>query len=328
MTDKTPVILNFDGSQGAIAGATELLLSDWQEAIRFGCSLATLQKLAVVLQQRLPAEYGTVLTGSGDFHHLSWPLVERCQARGPFQVVLFDNHPDNMRFPFGIHCGSWVRKVALLPCVSHVHVLGVTSQDIALASAWQQYWLPLLQGKLTYWCMDVDVRWAAWFGLEKAFRRFENPDELIASFISSQCAMPTYLTIDKDVLSAEAVNTNWDQGRLLERHLCAVIDELQGTAFVSGPGYAPYIILGVGGAAFVAGGVLTAVTFVQKGDLYYNDAKTRLTAGIAVGSVGLAAVAAGAIWAAVGSASAETPKATAGLVPTRGGAAITLSGSF
>jgi hypothetical protein len=228
MTDKTPVILNFDGSQGAIAGATELLLGDWQEAIRFGCSLATMRKLAVLLQQRLPAEYGTVLTGSGDFHHLTWPLVERCQARGPFQVVLFDNHPDNMRFPFGIHCGSWVRKVALLPYVNHVHVLGVTSPDIALASAWQQYWWPLLQGKVTYWCMDVDVRWAKWCGLGAAFRRFADPDALIAGFISSQPPQPTYLTIDKDVLSAEAVNTNWDQGRMLERHLCAVIDALNG----------------------------------------------------------------------------------------------------
>jgi len=228
MTNPAPVILNFDGSQGAVAGATEIPLQDWQDSIRFGCSLKTFQSLASLLQERLPAEYGTVLLGSGDFHHLTWPLVQQCRARGPFQVVLFDNHPDNMRFPFGIHCGSWVRKVALLPYVSHVHVLGVTSPDISLASAWQQYWLPLLKGKVTYWCTDVDVRWASWCGLKDAFRRYNNPDELIDGFIASQPAMPTYLTIDKDVLSPEAVATNWDQGRMLESHLTRVIRSLKG----------------------------------------------------------------------------------------------------
>ncbi len=228
MNNSPPVILNFDDSLGAVSGATELALADWQEAIRFGCSLTTFKKLTDLLQQKMPADYGTVLTGSGDFHHLTWPLVEQRKTRGPFQVVLFDNHPDNMRFPFGIHCGSWVRKVALLPYVTHVHVLGVTSQDISFSSAWQQYWLPLLKGKVTYWCMDVDVRWASMFGLQKAFRRFDNPDELIESFIASQPLVPTYLTIDKDVLSPEAVNTNWDQGRMLERHLGKVIEALQG----------------------------------------------------------------------------------------------------
>ncbi len=228
MNNTAPVVLDFDGSQGIVAGATELALADWQEAIRFGCSLTTFKKLTKVLQQQLPADHGTVLLGSGDFHHLTWPLVEQRQARGPFQVVLFDNHPDNMRFPFGIHCGSWVRKVALLPYVTHVHVLGVTSPDIAFASAWQQYWLPLLKGKLTYWCTDVDVSWAKWFGLKNAFRHFDNPDELIAGFISSQPPVPTYLTIDKDVLSPTAVNTNWDQGRMLERHLGTVIEALKG----------------------------------------------------------------------------------------------------
>ncbi len=228
MTNSAPVILDFDGSLGTVAGATEIPLQDWQEKIRFGCSLKNFQSLVRLLQQRMPAEHGTVLLGSGDFHHLTWPLVQRCQSRGPFQVVLFDNHPDNMRFPFGIHCGSWVRQVALLPYVSHVHVLGVTSPDISLSSAWQQYWRPLLSGKVTYWCTDVDVRWASWFGLKKSFRRFDNPDELIESFISTQTAMPTYLTIDKDVLSADAVATNWDQGRMLESHLVSVIRSLKG----------------------------------------------------------------------------------------------------
>ena len=32
-----------------------------------------------------PADHGTVFMGSGDFHHLSWPLIERCAAGAPRQ---------------------------------------------------------------------------------------------------------------------------------------------------------------------------------------------------------------------------------------------------
>jgi hypothetical protein len=227
--NKKPLVLDFDRSAGAIAGASFIDLAEWQEEIRFGCTLKTFNKLRVVLDASLPAEYGTVLLGSGDYHHLSWPLIERCKDRGPFQVVLFDNHPDNMRFPFGVHCGSWVRKVAMLPYVSHVHVLGITSGDIGLAHAWENYWRPLMAGKLTYWSMDVDVSWARYVGLGSAFRSFPDPDTLIAEFLATQKeAGATYLTIDKDVLAEEAVQTNWDQGCMLEPHLLSVIEALRG----------------------------------------------------------------------------------------------------
>ena len=62
--------------------------------------------------------------GSGDFHHVSYLLIERLRRLGrQIQVVVFDNHPDNMRYPFGIHCGSWVWHVSRLPFVERVHVV-------------------------------------------------------------------------------------------------------------------------------------------------------------------------------------------------------------
>lgn len=224
------VILDFDRSVGDLPDALTIDLASWQEAIRFGCSNRTLETLARKLDAELPADYGTVFMGSGDFHHLSWPLIRRLRDKGPFQVIVFDNHPDNMRFPFGIHCGSWVRRVAALPHVSHVHVLGITSNDVGAAHAWENYLTPLYTGKLTNWCMDVDTRWAARIGLAHAFKVFATPDALIESFLAAlgPSPPPTYLTIDKDALSPEAARTNWDQGRLLEAHLGAVIDRLAG----------------------------------------------------------------------------------------------------
>jgi hypothetical protein len=224
-----PVVLDIDHSVGALPDRLVLPLEHWQESIRFGCSLATMRRFRSMLDELLPARYGTVFTGSGDFHHLSWPLIARLITPAPFQVVVLDNHPDNMRFPFGVHCGSWVRRVAMLPMVSHVHVLGITSSDIGAGHAWENYLTPLLRKKLTYWSMGVDTGWARRFGLAHAFRGFDSPAAMVDAFVELQRTqrMPAYLSIDKDAFAPEVAHTNWDQGRLLATHALALIDSLR-----------------------------------------------------------------------------------------------------
>ena len=223
-----PVVLDLDHSVGALPGRLLLPLEHWQEAIRFGCSLGTMRRFGAVLDDLLPDEHGTVFMGSGDFHHLSWPLIARLPADRPFQVVVLDNHPDNMRFPFGVHCGSWVRKVALLAQVSHVHVLGITSADIGSGHAWENYLTPLWRRKLSYWSIGVDTGWARRLGLAHAFRDFESPAQMVDAFTELQRtqATPSYLSIDKDAFAPEVAHTNWDQGRLLVSHALALIDSL------------------------------------------------------------------------------------------------------
>lgn len=226
---KRPVVLDLDGSVGALPDRLVLPLAHWQEALRFGCSLAAMRRFGAVLDGLLPAEYGTVFLGSGDFHHLSWPLIARLRTEPPFQVVVLDNHPDNMRFPFGVHCGSWVRKVALLAQVSHVHVLGITSADIGAARAWENYLAPLRRRKLTYWSVGVDIGWSRRLGLSHAFRGFDSAAALVDAFVESQRtqSLPSYLSIDKDVFAPEVAQTNWDQGCLLVPHALALIDSLR-----------------------------------------------------------------------------------------------------
>lgn len=224
-----PVVLDIDRSVGPLPDRLVLPLEHWQESIRFGCSLATLRRFRTMLDELLPAQYGTVFTGSGDFHHLSWPLIARRQPGTRFQVVVLDNHPDNMRFPFGVHCGSWVRRVAALPMVSHVHVLGITSADIGGGHAWENYLTPLLRGRLTYWSIGVDTGWARRLGLARAFRGFDTPAALVDAFVELQRSQtaPSYLSIDKDVFAAEVAHTNWDQGQLLTEHALALIASLR-----------------------------------------------------------------------------------------------------
>lgn len=231
MTDfaQRPVVLDIDHSIGPLPNRLVLPLERWQESTRFCCSLATLRRFRGMLDELLPEHHGTVFTGSGDFHHLSWPLIARLKPGHPFQVVVLDNHPDNMRFPFGVHCGSWVRKVAALPQVSHVHVLGITSADIGAGHAWENYLTPLRRGKLSYWSIGVDTGWSRRLGLAHAFHGYDTPDTMVDAFVEAQRTQraPSYLSIDKDAFSAEVAHTNWDQGQLRVPHALALIESLR-----------------------------------------------------------------------------------------------------
>ena len=105
-----PVILDFDGSVLPVAeGERRIPLGPWQEAIRFGCTRRAFSALEAHLEGVLPVDCGCAFMGSGDFHHVTLiPLRRLCRRLPPasLDVVVFDNHPDNMRYPFGIHCGG------------------------------------------------------------------------------------------------------------------------------------------------------------------------------------------------------------------------------
>jgi hypothetical protein len=225
-----PVVLDLDGSVGRLPGATVVALSDWQERIRFACGMRVYHEFAHMLRALLPPTHGAVFLGSGDFHHVSHTLIARQCERRVFNVVVLDNHPDNMRFPFGIHCGSWIRRVAALRCVSHVHVLGITSRDVAVAHAWENYFTPLLRGRLTNWCVGVDVGWARRLGLAARFRAFDSVGAMLDGFAESERhnRTVTYLSIDKDVLSPSSAHTNWDQGCMTEQDLVDMISLFRG----------------------------------------------------------------------------------------------------
>ncbi len=232
----TPLVLDVDGSVGPLAGELRLPLGDWQEAIRFGASLGRYQQFRRHLQAQLPPQHGTAWMGSGDFHHLSWLLIEHCIARQrfsaarPLRVVVLDNHPDNMRFPWGVHCGSWVRRIAMHPAVSHVHVAGITSPDIGAGHAWENYLRPLHAGKLSYWSCGVDTGWARRLGMSAAFRAFHGLDALADALTATLASerQSTYLSIDKDVFATDVVTTNWDQGQMREAQAMGIIAALGG----------------------------------------------------------------------------------------------------
>jgi arginase family enzyme len=212
MTDA--IVLDFDGSVLPLDGTTVIPLRDREEEIRFGCSRGSLQRLSDELAACVDPHSPVAFLGSGDFHHVTLPLIEGLTVlRTTIEVVVFDNHPDNMRYPFGIHCGSWVGHVSRLPFVSRVHVAGITSPDVERGHIWENQLAPLRSGKVVYWCIERDLSALRRAGAVES-RSFSTVTELLAALNDtlSRTGAPAYLSIDKDVLSHDVVQTNWDQG--------------------------------------------------------------------------------------------------------------------
>jgi len=230
-----PLVLDLDGSVLGLPEARVLSLRNWEESIRFGCGWKAWWKLDRALQEVWPSQYGTALLGSGDFHHLTHLLVSRIPAVEQFDVVVLDNHPDNMRFPWGIHCGSWVHHVAALPRVRAVHVLGICSGDIGWQHAWENRLSALYGGRVHYWAVGVNVAWAHLVGLGGRIRSFSTFGSLAQAFAKSREAdhTPVYLSIDKDVLSPTVAPTNWDQGVATLEQVVELIGALSGKIFAS-----------------------------------------------------------------------------------------------
>jgi hypothetical protein len=216
------VLLDFDHSVKPLPGVHTVPLGDRQEAIRYGCSLTDLDRLDAVLNRQGVAFPPVTFLGSGDFHHVSYLMIRRLRTLGSFQVVVFDNHPDNMRFPWGIHCGSWVHHVCRLPFVSRVTVLGITSGDIRGYHLFENHLRSLYSGKLTYFCLSpvpTLARVLGLSGIRDGRRQGNDLSKLIQDHILTADSHPVYLSIDKDVLSSRVVRTNWDQGVLTEESL-------------------------------------------------------------------------------------------------------------
>ncbi|KAF1026979.1 MAG: hypothetical protein GAK29_00946 [Acinetobacter bereziniae] len=221
------VVLNFDNSAGIPVAAQNIDLGCWQERIRFGCRWKQFEQLekSLVGQLQQPNQLGCVMLGSGDYHHLTQLLLQRLDSYKKIHLIVCDNHPDNMRYPFGIHCGSWVYWASRLTQIARIDVIGISSDDISLKHAWENHWSPLYKGKLHYWSIQQNATWAKWIGAGSAWHGYDEPEQLMLDFLAElqNIHLPIYLSIDKDVLSKDVVMTNWDQGHFLEEHLLNLI---------------------------------------------------------------------------------------------------------
>ena len=149
--------------------------------------------------------------GSGDFHHVTALLLVEMARKNlePITLIHFDNHPDWVKFPKGMHCGSWLSDARAIPTVQRALTLGLCSDDIYNKSGQANLEL-ITRGFLEIFPYADTL---AQMGLEK----------FTAEFLAHIPTQQVYITLDKDVLIPRDAITNWDQGKMcLEDAICLI----------------------------------------------------------------------------------------------------------
>ncbi|MGZ0084454.1 arginase family protein [Caldibacillus thermoamylovorans] len=145
------------------------------------CSQTALAEIKRRLRRRRTR--GAVLIGSGNYHYVTYLLLQEIQE--PFTLVLFDHHTDADPDDGLMSCGSWVARALDHPLLRKVVIAGPTFSPNHLQ----------LSPNITVLSFADDDEW---------------PRALLE-------VVPTrsvYISIDKDVLSREDAVTNWDHGTM------------------------------------------------------------------------------------------------------------------
>lgn len=128
---------------------------------------------------------------SGNYHYISEFWINLLQK--DFILIVFDHHSDMQKPLFGdiISCGSWIMKA-----IEENHYL---KKAVLIGIGKEQEKLIDSKYRDKVVCIDSD--------------EIMN-EENIGEFLKIQEKLPVYLSVDKDVLSKNVVNTSWDQGSM------------------------------------------------------------------------------------------------------------------
>lgn len=132
---------------------------------------------------------------SGNYHYISSLFMDGIKE--PFTLIYFDNHPDAGEPVFGglLSCGNWVRHEILNnPFLCQIILIGSR---------------PELDEEIEQECR----------GRIETF----HGNEGYISEIAGSVRYPVYISVDKDVISANEIETNWDQGVMRQDELLAKI---------------------------------------------------------------------------------------------------------
>lgn len=197
-------------------------------------------KLRIVANRKAMAELGRRMTattsacrqgeadvvfyGSGDFHHLAFLFLQ--QVDEPVTVVHFDNHPDWVRFPHTVNCGSWVARAVESPNVRKVITIGPCSDDLANPQMKGADLRAIRAGRLEMyawqaaptrvWGQAVNAPGVETVGRQLVWRNLAAEDwsGFLDELVRSLPDTAVWITIDKDVFAPAEAVTNWDQGRM------------------------------------------------------------------------------------------------------------------
>lgn len=152
---------------------------------------------------------------NGNYHYMSKLWTD--SIREPFDLVVFDHHPDMQppRFEGILSCGGWIKEVLdHNKLVQNVIVIGVADhlveeiqEDLTQANAAE--------------ILDC-VTFIRESELTAVTLEGRSPDRV---HLTSHTT-PAYISIDKDALSMQEAATNWDQGSLTFEQLAETLQAL------------------------------------------------------------------------------------------------------
>ena len=157
------------------------------------------------LQQKLE-EFdadGIHFIDSGNYHYMSRIWLEKLNT--PFRLVVFDNHTDMQPPAFGglLSCGGWVAaSLEELPLLKEVLLVGPDQEAFDQTE-------PVLREKVRF--------------LSREKLGEMTLEEKVSFFEELTAELPTYLSVDKDVLCPEEASTTWSQGEMTLEELCQFV---------------------------------------------------------------------------------------------------------
>ena len=143
------------------------------------------------------------LLDSGNYHYMSRIWLEKLNT--PFRLVVFDNHTDMQPPAFGglLSCGGWVAaSLEELPLLKEVLLVGPDQEAFDQTE-------PVLREKVRF--------------LSREKLGEMTLEEKVSFFEELTAELPTYLSVDKDVLCPEEASTTWSQGEMTLEELCEFV---------------------------------------------------------------------------------------------------------
>ena len=140
---------------------------------------------------------------SGNYHYMSRIWLEELNT--PFRLVVFDNHTDMQPPAFGglLSCGGWVAaSLEELPLLKEVLLVGPDQEAFDQTE-------PVLREKVRF--------------LSREKLGEMTLEEKVSFFEELTAELPTYLSVDKDVLCPEEASTTWSQGEMTLEELCEFV---------------------------------------------------------------------------------------------------------
>lgn len=181
------------------------------------------------LRERLePADRNKItFYGSGDFHHLSYLLID--QFKESISVIIFDHHPDWDMLPPKLGCGSWVTQILKKENIEKVIMMGVSSGDISTLSI-QTGNIDLLRNdRLEIYpyshkptCavfknvpdnISINVKRKSLYSeIQWQELKNKNLEKFFMQLMPRIKSKDVYVSIDKDCLKNGYALTNWEEG--------------------------------------------------------------------------------------------------------------------